>query len=370
MAGENTKARNHAYGYDQYWGGGHRSWHGSQLDAFDAEGDLAELVARLKEYDGLRLGLEREGGDVSTLERLNRCLAAPLGLGGRGNAQEARLTDRAGLNQALHRLHWDLKLEARFNSNRMPVYYLCRGKSDYWSEYSLIVEDYYLSPGYPLLDERFVKLMQGGHDNSFLRISHLRQGMKRMLEDGPPGQDRGLGLDEKLHAVGRHVLQAAWHQDQQLGLLTARHFELPRFWQAVELLYLCLGGELCELRGAMDQVMLDFFSQVYPQPTLREFLERLPGLDGKRLNELPKAALAQYRRLGQAFSAFICTDISWQGMAAGRRATPLWKLIYANLGRLDRMAGQARTSAACREASLNLEAEAGRVIAALMEALA
>ena len=45
-------------------------------------------------------------------------------------------------------------MDVRQLDSRMPVYFLCRLRKDYWSEYSLIVEDLYRSPGYPLTDER------------------------------------------------------------------------------------------------------------------------------------------------------------------------------------------------------------------------
>ncbi len=324
---------------------------------------LSGLLIQLKRYDDLRLRLERQGGTVPELSALGDLLKETVALTPAGRTQEVNLVDPLGLAQALRLAHWNLHLEVRLKPSRLPVYYLCRIETDYWSEYSLLVEDYHLSPGYPLPDPRFARLMRSGHERHFLRLSPLRAGVAGLLAAGEKAQGtathREPAVDAQLYLLGRHVFQAAWHQDQQVGIMLARHLGLQRFAEAVELLYLCLGGELCELRGAVDQFMLRCFEGPYPQGALRGFLGLLPGLEGGRLNDLPKLALGLYANLSRAFSRLLACEAPWGGE---RLPTPLWKLVYANLGRLELVAAALAQAPAVRRAGQDLERSAGQVI--------
>jgi hypothetical protein len=173
-------------------------------------------------------------------------------------------------------------------------------------------------------------------------------------------------VDDALYHVGRHVFQAAWHDDQRPGTLTARHFDLPCFQQAIELLYLCLSGELCELRNALDEKLIGFFESIYPQPSIYAFLGLLNELDGTTINELPRKALKQYLRLSTAFSHFLNTEVPW-----GRKhvKTALYKLIFANFDRLEMVATQLKDDISRHEAAFRLEEESQQIIEDLLSAL-
>jgi hypothetical protein len=316
---------------------------------------LTELIERLTAYDALRHRLETESGSISRLTELGNLLKAPFCIGVRD--QPVALCDPSAVSRSLKRHSWNLHLEVRLRPTRLPIYYLCRTRSDYWSEYSLIVEDYYQSPGYPLADERFVKLMDASHETHYLRLSQFRKGLSVRAFENP--KKHGQAVDARLYSLGRHVFQSAWHQDQQVGVLASRHLALPTFFQAVELLYLCLSCDLCELRGAIDADMLAFFKTIYPQPAILNFLVDLPTIEGRFLNELPRRATRLFTLLSRSFSTFLSTLVPW---GPDKISQPLWKLLYAHIGRLERVAWALNRNKVMIRARTALENQAGSII--------
>ena len=87
----------------------------------------------------------------------------------------------------------------------------------------------------------------------------------------------------------------------------------------------------------VDDRLLLFFEEIYPQPAILAFLQLLTGLEGDMLNALPLHAIRLYRNLSSAFSQFLATDIPWGGQAS---KLPLWKILYANFSRLEMAAGE------------------------------
>jgi hypothetical protein len=332
--------------------------YGSLAFDLDVKALLAPLIGQWQTYDTARLQLEQQGGTLYDLSAITALLKARVHITDRGAQHTVALAEQASLHAMLGEIgHGDLLLDVRQRHTHMPVYYLCRVRQDYWHEYSLIVEDLYLSPGYPLTDTRFVKLMHAGHDTYFLRLSPFREPVTALVQD-----DAGAGpgaVDTLLYTVGRHVLQAAWHEDQRPGVLVATHGDLPCFHQAIELLYLCLSGDLCELRSAITPTMRRFFTQVYPQPAIHALLLQLQQLDGSALNALPQQALPLYVRLSQAFNRFLEVEIPW-----GHRQlqVPLAKLLWGNVSRLELVGSALKDHAAVREAGARLEAVAQEVI--------
>ncbi len=331
----------------------------SRRPAVDRRKALAPVMDQLRRLDVQRLKLEREGGTVKDLTVLTRILSEPLRVEGHYGPVTCSLRDPRALRTALLEVDYDLHHDVRQLPDLLPAYYVCRTRRDYWGEYSLVVEDFHLSPGYPLLDERFVRLMDVGHEVYFLRLAHLRDAVRALLRDTHPGEE---AVDGMLYDLGRHVFQAAWHEDQRLGILVAGHFHLPAFRQAIELLYLCLSGELCELRHAITPEMLRFFAEAYEQPAIRRFLERLRDLDGAMITDLPRQGRVLYKRLGQAFSRCLSAEVLW---GFGRRMIPLWKVVYGNLTRLEQVSRQLRADPRVASACDRLEQEAAAVIEAL-----
>lgn len=313
---------------DDEWG-----WRSNRMSGQEFYTAVSVLVRQLARYDEARFRLENEGGSASLLMKTMKLLKEELLIQGRHETHKIALTDQLGLRRLLHHEFWpyECRLEVRKRPTGMPVYYLARVWSDYRSEYSLVMEDLFRSAEYPMGDKRFVKLMRSGHEVYFLRLSQFRQSMLKGL-DSKRRHDAQEEVDELLLKVGRHVFQACWHEDQHVGMAAAAQFNLVAFRRAVELLYLCLSAELCELRSACDEAMLLFFREVYAQPAVLAFLTRLAHLDGTALAEVPQAALRLFPGLSRAFSRFLAIELPWGRQDA---RLPLYKLLFANFSRLD-----------------------------------
>jgi hypothetical protein len=327
----------------------------ANLQEEDAKIVLDPLLQQIRYYDELRMKLEKRGGDLSVLHEISEALSKEFSITDPfGDVLHASLVETEQLHQMLFFAgRFEVRLSIRQTDAGMPVYYLCRIHQDIWSEYSLIVEDLYCSPGYPTIDDRFVKLMVGGHERYHLRLSQFRKSLAKMLLSQNETSEQKV--DEILYTAGRHIYHAAWHEDQLPAVLCALHFSLPKFKQAVELLYVCLSGELCELRGTIDDHLLQFFRKVDFQPAIAEFLKLLKVLEGSTINEIPDKALKLYCRLNQAFSRFLRIDVSW---GEGQVPVPLYKLVFANFSRLNLVGHALKKNKTLARARQQLESEA------------
>ncbi len=323
---------------------------------------LDPIIMKLMEYDSIRTKLEQKGGRVSDLSEITDIFSATIPVNDEYGAMKVLLSDQRSLKEAIRNINWDLHVDIRRLHTHMPVYYICRTRRDFWAEYSLVVEDIYMSSGYPLTDERFVKLMDAGHEVYYLRLAQFREGITNMV--GKTGEHDMAKVDNLLYNLGRHVFQAAWHEDQRLGILTARFLGLHEFHMAIELLYLCLSGDLCELRGAVDETMMRFFEDVYPQPAIRSFLEMLGRTEGGVLTELPQKAANLYKRLSRAFSGFLQQETIW---GHSRIRMPIWKLLYSNFSRLDQICKTLKEDDKIVTIMGQLEGEAKGIINELLE---
>jgi hypothetical protein len=338
---------------------GSSSWYGYRRPVIDLAQALEPLIAHLRGYDGHRLELETAGGQLRDLKRLTEIIRQEVSIQGRYREYQVSLINQTGLRDLLRDVgDFDVHLAVRQLETRLPVYYLCRLDRLYRSEYDLVLEDLYMSPGYPLTDSRMVKLMRGGHEVYHLRLSPFRSKTEKLL-----GGQKIRRVDDLLNKVGRHIFQAAWHEDQRLGVMVAQEFGLPRFHEAIEVLYLCLSGELCEIRNAADDELYRFFREVYLQPAIHGFLELLPRLEGGALTHLTQAALGLYARLSQAFKRFLSVKVEW---GFRKELTPLQKLVFGNFSRLAQVAARLENDPEVSAAKEVLEREAGAVVAALL----
>lgn len=290
--------------------------------------DLSCLTDRLERYDQRLTALQQCGGTVADLQQFKELLSEPFTIPGYYGDQTVSLSHPADLRRAIRDADgWDTHLEVRQIDTRlmaMPVFYLCRSRRDFFNEYCSIVEDLYRSPGFPLVDDRFVHLMDGSHERSFLRLSKFRQAVDEIR---PPNSD----LDEQLWSIGRFLLQGMFHEDQRTGMLVARHFQLPRFQQAFELVYLVLGSDLCKLRDALDETMFRFVESCYPQPAVLAFLQKLDSFGGQQLFDVTQTSLLGFQKLTQAFGAFLNVKVN----GPQQRAMHLHQLIFSNIFRLE-----------------------------------
>ena len=343
---------------DRLYGDGYYHYERPSVDIHMA---LEPLLEKLAWYDTLRLSLETQGGDLTRLEALTASLNDRIETRGRYDSHACALTDQQNLRAMLADIgDYNLHLGVRTLAHGLPAYYLCRTRKDYWGEYHLVVEDLYTSPGYPMADSRFVKLMYRGHESFFLRLSPFREAAADLLGDAADPKR----IDSYLYDLGRHIFQAAWHEDQRPGILTADHFGLDYFRQAIELLYLCLSGELCELRGKSDERWSDFFAEIYPQPAIRNLLTRLQKLEGSSLDEIPQQALKLYAQLTRAFGEFLKTDIIWGSQEC---MVPLYKPVFGNIHRLDQVAVKLRRDKPVVKAARALEDGARAILEEILE---
>lgn len=322
---------------------------------------LEPLLNQMREYDRLRLRLEKRGGGLPQLEQIADVLNAKFSLELRYYPVSTSLSDQKAVRSALSDLRgMDINLDVRVSKHGMPLYYVCRINRDYWAEYSLVVEDIYQSPGYEIKDERFVKLMSRGHESYFLRLSHLRERAKEVVQN--KGSSLDEDVDELLYTQGRHIFQAAWHEDQQAGIVVANHLKLNRFKEAIELLYLALSGELCEIRNFLNEQMTQFYQRVYPQPAILDFLKSLPGKEGSELSDIPEKALLLYANMTRSFSRFLATEVEWGN---GLNTIPVYKVLFGNFNRLEKVCPVLKRDPEIKTAARKLERTAGKIIGQL-----
>ena len=319
---------------------------------------LAPLLEHLRSYDAFRLQLEKDGGTVIDIASMTSILNESIDVSTRYQSYIVRLSDQTSLRRFIwSAAYGNVHMQVRQLASGLPAYYLCRVRRDYWCNYGLVVEDLYTSPGYPIHDERFVQLMDLGREVYHLRLSQFRGGAGAMLDNGSAASPEDI--DRLLYSVGRNVFDSAWHEDQRPGVLTADNLDLPFFKQAIELLYLSLSSDLCELRRAVTDDILRFLSEVYEQPAIRALMTKLPDLEGDALNDLPRSALSLYVRLSRDFSRFMNTEVAW---GHKNRPTPIYKLVFANFSRLGLIATQLARSDAVEEARALLEGRAEAMI--------
>jgi len=344
------------YGYGYGYGYGYRH-RGHEIDLHKA---VDPLVRQMKRYDEHRQDLEKQGGRIKDLATLADILSQEISLDGYYGQTKASLTNPSAARSALYDMDFGLHLQVRELRSGMPCYYLCRIKDNYLSNYSLVVEDLYSSPGYPMPDKRFVRLMTGGKERYFLRLSPFREPIKKGIQDdGKQSQSLERETDRILYNLGRYVLSPAWHEDQFPGMQAAFHFGLTQFPRVIELLYLDLSGELCELRSQIDKDILDFFKATNPQPAIRDFLKKLKDLNGAELNELPKEGLRNYVNLKKAFPLFLRTEILWGNR---KQKKPLNILLLGNFSRLDLVGKALNSSEEAVPAKKKLEKESQKII--------
>ena len=338
-------------------------WSADYESLASATAALVPLLDHLAAYDRTRRRLERERGSLDDVLLLIRLLERKIEVALHGHRHTLSLVERASIQQVMQRLdHLGLHFEVRQLANGLPAYYLCRIRRDYWSDYSLVVEDLYRSPDYPLIDPRFAKLMTlSGRQRYFLRASLYRERLWCALAEEMP-EIGGGEVDRRLYDAGT-VLQSAWHEDQRPVALIAQAFALPKLIEAVELLYLCLGSDLCSLRDRCDQDVIQFFHLVHTNSGIGDLLARLGSLDGAGLSAIPERARRLYRRLAKSLRDFLAVTVAWPAPGS---TLPLNKLVLANFTRLETIAPSLRSDAGLATAALTLEAEAERTITEIL----
>jgi hypothetical protein len=154
-----------------------------------------------------------------------------------------------------------------------------------------------------------------------------------------------------------------WHEDQRPAFAASWVLHLDRFSQALELLYLCLTGDLCELRAVANDEFSRFFTDVYPQPAVRAFLQMLECADGAALASFPQKALPLYRRLSTSFGSFLKKEVAWGDR---KLKLPLYKILFGNFGHLDIVRNVLAGNEEVEKAARSLEEASGAVIGEIL----
>jgi hypothetical protein len=87
-------------------------------------------------------------------------------------------------------------------------------------------------------------------------------------------------------------------------------------------------------------------------------LEKLPALEGNILTTLPETALSLYVRLSKSFNTLLKTEFGW---GKKNEAMALYKIVFANLSRLDLIRKPLARSEQVRKAAEEMEGESKRV---------
>jgi hypothetical protein len=267
-----------------------------------------------------------KGGDFNHLSDLNNILNHEISIGN----DITYLTKPEELKSLLRKHTGEtVYLDIRTKDYQLPVYYLCRKENNYWDTNGLIVEDYYQSKYYTFIDKRFVRLMVRGHESSYLRLSPFRNDVNAFLIE--TNDNSFKNIDNYLLRIGNDLLSAAWHTDQQPGLLVADSFKLMKFKHLIESIYLILSGDLFYIRNNISKKEISFFDKIYFQPVIKKFLEGLKNKDGRTINHIKNNALVIHYKLLKYFSEFLSCDITHK---QSKLKVHLYKLVFGNITRL------------------------------------
>ncbi len=314
---------------------------------FDA-GGISGLVAALKDYDQCRVQLARCGGTAGDLQEISGILLNEITICGPYGSEEATLSAPESVKKALlHSGQYDLRFEVRRAHYGLPLYYLARTHHDWWGACGLLIEDLFRSEDFPLGDPRFAKLMEAGRGTYFVRLAPFREAAATMA-----GFENRDDVDNLLYTLGRCVFQGAWHVDQRFSFMVSDAFRLTELRSTIELLYMVLSVDLCALRNHLNKFVPKFFSEVYPNHALVNLIERLPDMNGKTITALSQCALDAYVEMTAQFNQFLRTTVTWRFLEG--KEMPLWKLILANMKRLDVVSASLEGQPAMQESRARL----------------
>ena len=356
--------------YTKYFSGNNNdydgySWHGSEQRSSHSENlkKTKPLVAAIKEHDDALADLKKQGGDIRNLQHITSILKRPIPLDSYYSNEQVTLENPGKINARLREIGaGDYFLDVRLTSYGFACYYLCRIKTAFWGGYSTIIEDIYMSPDYIIVDPHFIKLMSFGHETYHLRLSRFRPKTKSLFPEKTDANEKKK--DKYLSKLSKYIFQSAWNESQQLAMLTALHFNLPFFRQVIELIYLILSGELCEIRSNTDDNMKFFFKNIYEQPAILALIDNLNTIEGRALTDLNTLALNSYKKILTEFVNFLKIEVNW-GLVKSTHA--LLNIILANFKRLDYVGSKLKDEPAVRQATKRLEMQSQKIIKGIIQ---
>lgn len=303
---------------------------------------IAPLLNKLMKYENLRSSLHRKGGRAQDLIELSQILEEQFSIMAMGRQENACLSDPGTIANALRRVSragrfgkvptggYRLSIRRLPNGPKLPVYRLSRLFSDAFVSYLMVAETLFSSESYPSADSRFVSMMADGQAIWVLSLADFRETVTAQ-------DDSDEAIDRRLFTLSR-IFADTFHEDQQDKCLVAKGMGIPWLSHATEFLYLVLnkGALLSDLRSLATPYMLNFFDAAgaYPQPAIRALLTCVPYASGAELCDMVDRAQANRAVLDQAFRSYLSLPIS---VGTGK-THPLFKLLYANLTCLNRIA--------------------------------
>jgi len=359
------------HSWQSNWGGWTGYYDGFDIYSRRAEMDDTErkcidaLVDRLSHYDEALGRLRKEGGKVRDLVGLTSLLDKPLPWADPyWRSEELKLSKVPQLRSALRFVCPGTRLDIRTGRHGFPIYYLYRTSTDFFGNYSLVLEDFFRSEEYSFADplwEHFVATTSFGYALRLLRVSSYRTAAAAIAQGqgntAPPptapansrssassGEianrksqiENRQSPDGLLFVAGRYFLDSAFHEDQRCAVAVASLLGLDRFKQAVELLYLCLGANLSTLRelcsGKYAVPLQEFFEKCHHNPWIRRLVVHLGEARGDQLTTIRERAAQLYPELAASFARFSSQTGAFKDIGPG---VALYKVVIAYYRRLD-----------------------------------
>ena len=318
---------------------------------------INQLLDILKLYDEKREKIENEGGVYDDLFDLSEILQQKFKLSTSKGRQRTSLDQPEELCAAIQNINQgELFFQIRKGHSGLPLYYLCRTKSDNYCSYKLIIEDIYKSSNFPIEDERFVLLYLRNREQSSLRLSQFRSQLITSA-DNP---------DEQLYSMGRYIFQNAWHEDQYPALVTADLLELDYFPQTLELLYLILSGNLYELRNAIgiEPIIKHHLKIIYPEKAITKLICSLQARDISEIKAIASQAQVHFCQLENSFTKLLQSPLFW---GYRNRKIPLFKIIYGNFFRADKIKNDLAKKEDLHKAKYALEEKAKTIMQSILD---
>jgi hypothetical protein len=285
---------------------------------------LEPLITHLKKVDQHRFDLYNKSISLNKLRAYKSLLAEPVALSAGCDSVQFSLLEHTKFERLVSSLGlWDIQLQVRRCKFTFPKYLICEIADNYDSGYGLVLAEYYKSFDYEIEDERFVRLMIGGHEKYFIRMEPFKE--KLSADSIHPLTQ----IENILKAAGDY-LQIAWHDDQTVSFLIADHLKIQVLKEAIEILYLILGADLSSLRSNYTPEMKSFFSNIFPRKSIGLMLEKTEKITAKEFQNMEEKARFWYSELNHCFASFLSTKIEFKGCRM-----PAYKLIFANIFRLN-----------------------------------
>jgi len=281
---------------------------------------LNRLKSHLKEIDGLIHTVEKGHITSSTMADITDKLRSKRLLSNGSNIFRVKFNEPAELKRTLFLLDPSLHLEIQ-QAGLFPRYYLCRLSSGSTRH---VIEDIHLSPGFPMTNERFLRMSRHGRQFLAIRVSTYHDELKKILK----------GRTKKtLEKAADNILQYAWHVDQSLLHILAHRqaLDLPESLYLSELIYL-LCFKYWEDVHQHSKRLNTFFEKVYPNPYLPGIIESVSNKNEVERTVLFACAREMYSGFQHALNKLLNIEVRLQSKGD---TTSLKHVLFSNLYRFN-----------------------------------